>query len=124
MRVGGVSAGPSVGAAAQLHGGTCSPACGARELCARVLRKPWLAQGFQRQTARWPVQPLQAAAEYLRAHSKRCVVADFGCGDAQLAALAPQETVHSLDLVAARPGVIACNMAHTPLGAQAQNPKT
>jgi hypothetical protein len=25
------------------------------------------------------------------------------------------QTVHSLDLVAAAPGVIACNMAHTPL---------
>lgn len=28
----------------------------------------------------------------------------------------PQK-VHSLDLVASAPGVIACNMAHTPLGA-------
>jgi len=26
------------------------------------------------------------------------------------------QTVHSLDLVASAPGVIACNMAHTPLG--------
>jgi ribosomal RNA-processing protein 8 len=42
------------------------------------------------------------------------VVADFGCGEAQLAASVKQE-VHSLDLVAAGPGVIACNMAHTPL---------
>lgn len=80
-----------------------------------VLLLRW--QGFQRQTARWPVQPLQAAAAYLRAAPARCVVADFGCGDAQLAALAPQETVHSLDLVAAHPGIIACDMAHTPLGA-------
>jgi len=28
----------------------------------------------------------------------------------------PTQTVHSLDLVATAPGVVACNMAHTPLG--------
>ncbi len=44
------------------------------------------------------------------------MVADFGCGDAELARMAPQETVHSLDLVSSAPGVIACNMADTPSG--------
>ena len=43
-------------------------------------------------------------------------MADFGCGDAELARMAPQEKVHSLDLVSSAPGVIACNMADTPLG--------
>ena len=43
------------------------------------------------------------------------MAADFGCGDAQLASNVPQ-TVHSFDLVATAPGVIACNMANTPLG--------
>ena len=72
-------------------------------------------QGFQQQTAKWPVQPVEVAAEYLRGHSKKLTVADFGCGDAQLAAMASQK-VHSMDLVSSAPGVIACNMAHTPLG--------
>lgn len=73
-------------------------------------------QGFKQQTAKWPLQPIQAAAEYLRRHSRKAVVADFGCGDAELARMAPQEKLHSLDLVSSAPGVIACNMADTPLG--------
>lgn len=43
------------------------------------------------------------------------MVADFGCGDAHLAASLPDRKVHSLDLIASKPGVIACDMAHTPL---------
>jgi ribosomal RNA-processing protein 8 len=66
--------------------------------------------------AKWPLQPVEAAAAYLRKKSKKLVVADFGCGTARLAALARQK-VHSLDLVSTAPHVIACNMAHTPLGA-------
>ena len=76
-------------------------------------------QGFKQQTAKWPLQPIQAAASFLHRQSKAAVVADFGCGDADLAQMVPQETVHSLDLVSSAPGVIACNMAHTPLGKHA-----
>ncbi len=74
-----------------------------------------MVQGFQQQTAKWPVQPVEVAVRYLHGHGKNTIVADFGCGDAQLAAQARQK-VHSLDLVSNTPGVIACNMAHTPLG--------
>lgn len=42
-------------------------------------------------------------------------VADFGCGDAKLAAQVVQK-VHSFDLVAANERVVACNMANVPLG--------
>ena len=80
------------------------------------LRHPFPLQGFKQQTAKWPLQPIQAAAAYLAKHSRKAVVADFGCGDAELARMVPQETVHSLDLVSSAPGVIACNMADTPLG--------
>lgn len=76
----------------------------------------WRVQGFQQQTAKWPVQPVEVAARWLRSKSADSTVADFGCGDARLAALARQ-TVLSLDLVSSGPGVIACNIAHTPLGA-------
>lgn len=46
---------------------------------------------------------------------KETVVADFGCGDARLAEALSHLSVHSFDLVAKKPGVTACDMAHTPL---------
>ncbi len=72
-------------------------------------------QGFRQQTQHWPVQPVQQAIAWLKGRPHSWVAADFGCGDAQLAASVPHK-VHSLDLVASVPGVIACNMADTPLG--------
>lgn len=72
-------------------------------------------QGFRQQTQHWPVQPVQQAIAWLNGRPHSWVAADFGCGDAQLAASVPHK-VHSLDLVASGPGVIACNMADTPLG--------
>ena len=72
-------------------------------------------QGFRQQTQHWPVQPVQQAIAWLKGKPHSWVAADFGCGDAQLAASVPHK-VHSLDLVATVPGVIACNMANTPLG--------
>lgn len=42
------------------------------------------------------------------------VIADFGCGEAQLAKSVVQK-VHSFDLVAANDLVTACDMAHVPL---------
>ncbi|KAA6416865.1 MAG: ribosomal RNA-processing 8-like [Trebouxia sp. A1-2] len=71
-------------------------------------------EGFREQTQHWPVQPIDLAISWLKKKSPAWVAADFGCGDAQLARSVPQ-TVHSFDLVAAAPGVTACNMADTPL---------
>lgn len=42
------------------------------------------------------------------------VVADFGCGEARLEESVEQK-VHSIDLIALKDNVIACDMAHTPL---------
>lgn len=42
------------------------------------------------------------------------MVADFGCGEAQMAQTIPNQ-VHSFDLVAANDRVIACDMASVPL---------
>ena len=61
------------------------------------------------------MQPVQQAIAWLKGKPPSWVAADFGCGDAQLAASVPHK-VHSLDLVASVPGVIACNVADTPLG--------
>ena len=72
-------------------------------------------QGFRQQTSSWPARPLDAAIARLKQLPASYKVADFGCGDAELAASVPQH-VSSFDLVATAPGVIACNMAHVPLG--------
>lgn len=45
---------------------------------------------------------------------KTLVIADFGCGEGRLAKAVPQKT-YSLDLVAQRHEIIACDMAKTPL---------
>jgi ribosomal RNA-processing protein 8 len=75
-------------------------------------------EGFRRQTEGWPAQPVDAALAWLAARPADWAVADLGCGDAAVAAAAAQR-VHSFDLVAGAPGVVACNMAALPLGAAA-----
>eukprot|EP00897_Mesotaenium_endlicherianum_P003464 jgi/Mesen1/3145/ME000184S02210 len=72
--------------------------------------------GYREQVAHWPRRPVDIIIEWLEARSPSLSVADFGCGEARLAASVPNR-VFSLDLVAANPSVIACNMAHTPLEA-------
>ncbi|CAI5490543.1 unnamed protein product [Closterium sp. Naga37s-1] len=71
-------------------------------------------EGYREQVASWPINPLHVIIDWIRQRPATLTVADFGCGEAKLAASVPNKVV-SLDLVAAAPGVIACNMAHTPL---------
>ncbi|KAK9797732.1 hypothetical protein WJX73_002181 [Symbiochloris irregularis] len=71
-------------------------------------------KGFQEQVKHWPVQPLDAAVAWVTKLPEAARVADFGCGEAQLATRVGQAVV-SLDLVAQAPHVLACDMAHTPL---------
>ena len=74
-------------------------------------------RGFREQARGWPENPLDAIIASLRKVKARQVVADFGCGDARLAAeVGARHEVHSFDLVSTAPGVVACNMAETPLG--------
>jgi ribosomal RNA-processing protein 8 len=90
-------------------------------------------EGFRHQVASWPVNPVNVMFEWITSqrhqNSKEVVVADFGCGDAQLAKDLMQlknkndnkndkgqsYTVHSFDLVAPNELVTACDMAHVPL---------
>ena len=44
--------------------------------------------GFRSQTAAWPLQPLDVAIAWLHGLPASAAVADFGCGDARLAAAA------------------------------------
>ena len=72
-------------------------------------------EGFRSQAAHWPMRPVQAIADWLRAtQPPKHSVADLGCGDAELAASVPHK-VHSFDLVAANPSVVACDIADVPL---------
>ena len=71
-------------------------------------------EGFRLQAARWPLRPVQAIATWLRTQPKEWVIADLGCGDAELATTVTQK-VHSFDLVAVNNSVVACDIAHVPL---------
>lgn len=71
--------------------------------------------GYQAQVKCWPVNPQDLIVQWLCKKPKEWVVADFGCGEAVLSLLVPQQKVHSLDLVATNSRVTACDMAHTPL---------
>lgn len=78
-------------------------------------------EGFRHQVESWPVNPVDVIVRWLsKKHGKStCSVADFGCGDAQLAKdllrINPNSTVHSFDLVAPNDLVTACDMANVPL---------
>ncbi len=60
------------------------------------------------------MNPVDLMIGELRAQPAKLVVADFGCGDARLAASVPQR-VHSFDLHALNDRVTVCDVAHVPL---------
>lgn len=71
--------------------------------------------GFRAQAATWKVSPVEVALRWLRSKPKLAVIADFGCGDAQIAAeLDSERTVHSYDLVSRNERVTACSMSAVP----------
>jgi ribosomal RNA-processing protein 8 len=89
-------------------------------------------EGFRHQVESWPENPVDVIVRILaKTYSNNAtnsqqsvVVADFGCGDAQLAKDLLQVkgkggkcpfVVHSFDLVAPNDLVTACDMAHVPL---------
>ena len=73
--------------------------------------------GFRSQVESWPTKPVDVVAGVLKKSPKSWVVADFGCGDAELARVIEQKC-HSFDLQTPEcaPEVIACNMSDVPLG--------
>eukprot|EP00741_Cyanophora_paradoxa_P015096 tig00020848_g14567.t1 len=70
--------------------------------------------GFQAQAKDWPLNPQDVFIHYLNSRPASLVVADFGCGEAKIAASVKQK-VHSFDLVARNDLVTACDMANVPL---------
>uniref|UniRef100_A0A182Q7Q8 Ribosomal RNA-processing protein 8 n=1 Tax=Anopheles farauti TaxID=69004 RepID=A0A182Q7Q8_9DIPT len=71
-------------------------------------------EGYRQQVEQWPMNPLNRIVKSILKLPKDSIVADFGCGDAKLAASVPHK-VYSLDLIANHNGVIACDMANSPL---------
>ena len=75
-------------------------------------------RGFREQVEKWPQNPLDLIISWLALKYPKAVVADFGCGDAQLAEKASRHgaTIHSFDLVSVNDRVTACDMSNVPLG--------
>ena len=83
-------------------------------------------EGFRTQVEQWPINPVNVIVKWLSSNFQKheeCVVADFGCGDAELAKklLAVSHKgkcpfqVNSFDLVASCDLVTACDMSNVPL---------
>ncbi|KAG5324925.1 RRP8 protein, partial [Pseudoatta argentina] len=70
--------------------------------------------GYKQQIEQWPINPLDVIISSIKKLPTDNVIADFGCGEARLAASVPH-TVHSFDFIALNDKVKACDMAHTPL---------
>ncbi|KYM92446.1 Ribosomal RNA-processing protein 8 [Atta colombica] len=70
--------------------------------------------GYKQQIEQWPINPLDVIISSIKKLPTDNVIADFGCGEARLAASVPH-TVHSFDFIALNDEVKACDMAHTPL---------
>ncbi|EFC50576.1 predicted protein, partial [Naegleria gruberi] len=71
--------------------------------------------GYRQSMEKWPFQPVKNMIKYLNGKPLNWVVADMGCGEAEIAKNAKQKTIHSFDLVAANDKVVACDMRKTPL---------
>lgn len=72
-------------------------------------------EGFRSQVESWPQNPVDIFISQLRPMPKDTVIADLGCGDAQISAELPKHNVLSFDLVAKNERVTACDIAHLPL---------
>ncbi|EDV55180.1 ribosomal RNA-processing protein 8 [Drosophila erecta] len=73
--------------------------------------------GYRQQVEKWPTNPLNRIIKTIKKVPKTAIIGDFGCGEGKLAQSVPNK-VYSMDLVAARSDIIACNITDTPLQAQ------
>ncbi|XP_022232913.2 ribosomal RNA-processing protein 8 [Drosophila obscura] len=73
--------------------------------------------GYRQQVEKWPANPLNRIIKTVKRLPKTTIIGDFGCGDGKLAQSLPNK-VYSMDLVASRGDIIACNITDTPLEPQ------
>jgi ribosomal RNA-processing protein 8 len=71
-------------------------------------------EGFRLQARGWPLRPVDAIVDWLASQPRAWVVADIGCGDAEISERVPQKVL-CFDLVAGKPHVTACDAAALPL---------
>lgn len=74
-------------------------------------------RGFSNQVAKWETNPVDTIIQYIQLRGESEVVADFGCGDAKIAATV-SNAVFSFDLVKANEHVIVANSSKVPLAAK------
>ncbi|ORZ07944.1 putative cerebral protein [Lobosporangium transversale] len=75
-------------------------------------------EGFRAQVESWPQNPVDIFIADLQKMPKDTVIADLGCGDAQISKeleRTKHKNVLSFDLVAKNDHVTACDIAHLPL---------
>ncbi|KAI9479595.1 methyltransferase-domain-containing protein [Zychaea mexicana] len=72
-------------------------------------------EGFRHQVESWPENPVDIFAKQLSKLPAGTVVADLGCGDAQIAHTLKKQKVLSFDMVAKNDKVVACDIANLPL---------
>ncbi|CAF1055727.1 unnamed protein product [Didymodactylos carnosus] len=71
-------------------------------------------RGFDDSMKKWPNNPLNDIIKYVNKRSSKLVIADMGCGTAQLAQ-SVKNKVYSFDLIALNEHVHECDICHTPL---------
>jgi len=72
-------------------------------------------KAYKERIEHWPENPLDVMIEYVKKKVPSAhVIADFGCGEARLAASVPN-TTHSFDLFALNDRVTPGDMSSTPL---------
>ncbi|GFR05785.1 ribosomal RNA-processing protein 8, partial [Trichonephila clavata] len=71
--------------------------------------------GFRQQVSKWPMNPVNEIISDLQKLKGNVVIADLGCGDAKIAQVFPNKTVHSFDLVPLNEHVKACDISKIPL---------
>lgn len=72
-------------------------------------------EAYRERKDQWDVDPLDLIISWIQKNlPATAVIADFGCGEAKLAASVPN-TVHSFDLFALNERVTACDMSKCPL---------
>jgi len=75
-------------------------------------------ESYSERVRNWPSDPLNIIVRFIKKKIPNDkIIADFGCGEARLAASIPHK-VHSFDLFALNDRVTACDMSSTPLKSQ------
>ncbi|KAI5188527.1 ribosomal RNA-processing protein 8 [Nematocida sp. AWRm77] len=74
-------------------------------------------EGFKEQVRKWPFNPLSALIRHLSKMDANLVIADLGCGEAEIAKKFRTRKVHSFDLVAPKDNkyVVEADIRKLPL---------